>query len=452
MGKLFGTDGIRGVANTYPMDVETAVAAGRAVAGYFRSEKQARIPILIGQDTRLSGDMIAHAVSAGICSAGLNVFMLGVVPTPAVAYLTRKAGAPAGIVISASHNPFWDNGIKLFNSNGYKLSDEEENQIERLMETRTGSDGQPAIGSIQIGALRSPDAAVSSYIEFLVQFVAELSLKGMKIVLDCANGATFETAPPVYRKLGADVTTLYCEPDGININAKCGSQYPRKLAQTVVARGADIGLAFDGDGDRLIAVDESGHILTGDQIIAICAGHLYGSGQLVNNTVVTTVMSNMGLGRAMKAMGIELVISPVGDRHVMQEMLTHDAVLGGEDSGHIIFHDGHTTGDGIMAGLRLIHAMVSADKPLSALAGIMTVFPQELINVDVSSKPELTSIPKIVDAIHSVEDALADEGRVLVRYSGTQSKCRVMVEGPTPERTQAYCRQIADVISDCLGS
>jgi phosphoglucosamine mutase len=269
----------------------------------------------------------------------------------------------------------------------------------------------------------------------------------MKIILDCANGATFKAAPLLFSLLGADITAMFCEPNGTNINAACGSQFPEALAQAVVAGRATIGLAFDGDGDRLIAIDEAGAILTGDQIIAVCAKHLKDSGKLKKNLVVTTVMSNLGLHRALGELNIQLETSQVGDRHVMRMMHEHDAVLGGENSGHIIFRDEHTTGDGLMAALRLIDAMVCAQKPLSEMARIMDVFPQELINVEVLSKPDLQSVPQIIDAIRSVEKALSDEGRVLVRYSGTQSQCRVMVEGPTVDSTRKYCRQIADVVS-----
>ncbi len=450
MGKLFGTDGIRGVANVYPMDVKTAVAAGRAAANYFRTGNQNPKPIVIGQDTRLSGDMIAHAVGAGICSAGLDVSFLGVAPTPAVAYIARTGGAAAGIVISASHNPFGDNGIKLFNSKGYKLSDKEEDHIEALMGESSPAGSQSIAAPAQIGRVRPFDHHLCEYNDFLKQSLPEADMAGLKVVLDCANGATFDVAPRLFREMGADVISLFCTPDGTNINAECGSQYPQVLADTVKKQGADIGLAFDGDGDRLIAVDELGNVLSGDQIIAVCAGYLKAGGKLSNNVVVTTVMSNMGLHQAMREMGVRLVTTPVGDRHVMSEMLQRGAVLGGEDSGHIIFHDRHTTGDGLMAALRLIHAMTSAQQSLSALSRVMTVFPQVLINVDVASKPDLDTLPQIVDAVRRVEKILGDQGRVLVRYSGTQSKCRVMVEGPTLEETDAYCRQIADAVGECL--
>lgn len=444
MGKLFGTDGIRGVANIYPMDCETAFAIGRAVAGHFRaSEDKGRI--LIGQDTRISGDMLAQAVGAGICSAGMDVALMGVLPTPAVAYLTKTEGAAAGVVISASHNPFSDNGIKLFNPDGTKLSDQTEESIEGRLNSKSKT-----IAPHQIGYFRLTADAAKRYLDFLASSVS-ISLKKMTIALDCANGATYQVAPDLFQKLGARVIPMFCQPDGVNINRNCGSQHPEKMARAVVQNKADLGLAFDGDGDRLIAVDETGTVLSGDQIMAVCANDLKTKGKLKNNAMVSTVMSNMGFRLAMKQMGIDLHTTQVGDRYVMQAMLARDAILGGEDSGHMIFRDKHTTGDGIMAALRLIDAVQTAGRPLSELARIMKIFPQELINVDVCSKPDLDSKPKIMMAIEAVEKQLGDEGRVLVRYSGTQMKCRVMVEGPTKEVTADHCRRIAAVIQQSLG-
>lgn len=441
MGKLFGTDGIRGVANVYPMDVETAVAAGRAIARYFGSDGGVNGVICVGQDTRLSGDMLAQAVSAGICSAGMNVSLLGVVPTPAVAYLTHANGAAAGVVISASHNPFEDNGIKLFNSEGYKLKDQEEVDIEALMEK-----GARKIAPRQIGHTLAFENVNAQYLGFLQGIIPDLNIEGLKVVVDCSNGATSYFAPELLNRLGAMVFPIYCMPDGTNINDECGSQHPEKLSQQVKEQKADLGLAFDGDGDRLIAVDETGVVLTGDQIMAICARDLKTKGSLKHDRVVSTVMSNMGFRIAMKKLGVELFTTQVGDRYVMQEMIAQDAVLGGEDSGHMIFRDQHTTGDGIVAALHLMDAMQSADLLLSEFSKVMTVFPQVLINVDVQSKPDLNSIPEIGESIKAVEAQLGDQGRVLVRYSGTQLKCRVMVEGPTLELTHKYCNQIVDVV------
>ncbi len=450
MEKLFGTDGIRGVANTHPMDVETAVMAGRAIAYHARSGDDEKNLIIIGQDTRLSGDMIAQAVGAGICSAGLNVSFLGVIPTPAVAYLAAQNRAAAGVVISASHNPFADNGIKVFDGHGYKLSDQAEYQIEALMQ-KGPSETIFKAAPHGMGQIRSMKNSSARYIDFLRDSVPQLTLKGLTIALDCANGATFEVAPELFRRLGAKVIPISCSPNGININDHCGSQHPQAMATCVVENRADLGLAFDGDGDRLIVVDEIGSVLTGDQIMAVCAHDLKSKGCLRNNTVVSTVMSNMGFHQAMKSLGISLYTTQVGDRYVVQEMVARDAILGGEDSGHLIFRDKHTTGDGIMAALRLLDAMQSAARPLSRLAQIMTVFPQILINVDVHSKPDLDSVPEIGAAIHKVGKELGEQGRVLVRYSGTQPQCRVMVEGPTKERTLACCRQISEVVRRVLG-
>lgn len=447
MSRLFGTDGIRGRANIYPMDGYTAFSAGKAAAAHFRKiEKTGHI--VIGRDTRISGDMLVQAVAAGICSAGVNVQHLGVIPTPAVAFAAAQTGAAGGVVISASHNPFDDNGIKLFDSNGCKLSDHAEDQIEAMMqapELERSSAKAEQIGQIVDGA-----PARDRYVRFLLNSSACKSLRELTLVLDCANGATYEAAQDLFQRLGARVTALYCQPNGININDQCGSQHPETMAKEVVRQNADIGLAFDGDGDRLIAVDEKGRVLSGDQIMAICANDLRQKGLLKNNLVVSTVMSNIGFGKALQSLGIDVVATQVGDRYVMQEMLERDAVLGGEDSGHMIFRDRHTTGDGLLAALRLIEAMQSAGQKLSKLSEIMTVYPQELINVTISDKPALDTIPQIVEVIESVESKLSDQGRVLVRYSGTQLKCRVMVEGPTPDETRAYAQQIAEVVRSAL--
>ena len=449
MDKLFGTDGVRGVANLFPMDVETAMAIGKAVAGYFWDPSRiTKGHIVIGQDTRLSGDMLAQAVAAGACSVGVDVSFLGVLPTPGIAHATVATGAMAGVVISASHNPFEDNGIKIFDARGYKLFDEVEAQIEAII-----SNGKKAraAGSLQIGRVRQGDDAQAHYIDFLIQNLKGCDLKKIRIAVDCANGATFEVAPELFKRLGAMVFSMGCDPDGTNINHLCGSQHPQRLAQLVIEKSADLGLAFDGDGDRLIAVDEKGRVLTGDQIMAIIAKDFHERGTLKNSAVVATVMSNMGLRAALQQMNIELLTTQVGDRYVLQKMLEADAVLGGEDSGHMIIRNAHTTGDGIMAALHLIEAMQRAGQPLSKLSEVMTIFPQKLINVDVKSKPDLTTIPEIGRAIAQAENSLGDKGRVLVRYSGTQNKCRVMVEGPTREQTDALCGKIAVAIQRMIG-
>jgi len=449
MNKLFGTDGIRGVANIYPMDPQTALAVGRAVALYFDPRGgPLGAHVVIGQDTRISGDMLAQAVAAGVCAAGMDVVLLGVMPTPGIARLAAASGAAAGIVISASHNPYEDNGIKIFDGSGFKLSDAAESEIENLiLNGNVGGKGP----SGRIGRVKKMPDAGGQYLKFLLEAVPGLSLDGMTIVLDCGNGATHAVAPELFRRLGARVTPMFCDPDGVNINDQCGSQYPQQMARVVVAQGADLGLAFDGDGDRLIVVDETGQVLSGDQIMAICAADLQRKGLLAHNVVVGTVMSNTGFHQALRQMGIQVHATQVGDRYVMQKMLAEEAVLGGEDSGHLIFRDVHTTGDGLMAALRLLDAVRTAGRRVSELAGIMTVFPQELINVDVGGKPDLDSVPAIVEAIAQAQSALGDQGRVLVRYSGTQNKCRVMVEGHTRKVTRELCLKIAGVVKKELG-
>ena len=409
-----------------------------------------RPKIVIGRDTRISGPMLASAVMAGICSMGGDVIDVGIIPTPGVAYLTRSEGAHAGIVISASHNPFQDNGIKFFKGDGYKLSDAEEADLEDLI---IGDDLQRSAESIQqTGRIQSLDKGVEQYTRFLQKtFKLSSECKMVKLVLDCSNGATSHMATALFKSLGFSTKALFIQPNGENINDGCGSQHPEKMAAAVVQDQADLGLAFDGDGDRLIAVDEKGNILTGDQIIAICALFLNKHKQLTNKTVVSTVMSNIGLGVALQREGIQHVMSNVGDRYVMQEMLAHKAIIGGEDSGHIIFLDHHTTGDGMLAALQLIQVMIDAGKPLSELAKAMTVFPQVLLNVEVTSKPKISTIPEIQAIIQSTEKDLNGEGRVLVRYSGTQPMCRVMVEAPTDDAAERYANTIVEVIAKQLG-
>jgi len=448
MGKLFGTDGIRGVANQYPMTPEMAVTIGRAVAAIFKGDdKQSKI--VIGKDTRISGDMLEHALTSGVCSMGVDAYLTGILPTPGVAFMTSSIGANAGIVISASHNPYYDNGIKIFKGNGYKLCDEEESQIEKLVFNQSIASTSKSVRDT--GRVYKMGDAVMAYGNFLKQTVSEsFCFKGIKIVMDCSNGATFEVAPAIFTQFGAKVTTLSVTPNGKNINDNCGSQHPENLKEIILKNGAHIGLAFDGDGDRLIAVDEKGTVVTGDQILAVCAKFMKQKGLLKGNQVVSTVMSNMGLGQALKKIGIKHITTAVGDRYVMEKMVSSGAVLGGEDSGHMIFLNYHTTGDGILSALRLIEAMIEESKPLSELCKIMTIFPQVLINVNVVRKPDLKNIPNIKDAIKSVERALGEKGRVVVRYSGTQPMCRIMVEGPTINATKKYCRQLADIVKETL--
>jgi phosphoglucosamine mutase len=393
--------------------------------------------------------MFESALISGICSMGVHAISVGVIPTPGIAFLTSNMRADAGIVISASHNPMQDNGIKIFNSDGLKLPDEKENLIEELIFFNNMHKLHPA--PKELGKLSRMDDASGRYVDFLKQtFPQDLNPEGMKIVLDCSNGATYRVAPAAFTELGVDVTTVFDQPDGKNINLNCGSQHPEALAAEVLRQKADAGFAFDGDGDRMIAVDEKGIVLTGDQALAICSVILKKEGKLTNNLVVRTVMSNLGLSVAFRKLGIDSVFANVGDRYVLEEMLKRGAIIGGEDSGHLIFLQHHTTGDGLITALQLLAAMKKEGKPLSELASIMTVFPQGLINLDVKRKPAIETVPEIMAAIKQVEEKLGDKGRVLVRYSGTQNMCRVMVEGPTKEETQSYCRQIADVVSKSL--
>jgi phosphoglucosamine mutase len=449
MSKLFGTDGIRGEANRYPMDANTAFAVGQAVVSVLKKPGHTT-KVIIGKDTRLSGYMLESALESGVTSMGGVPYLVGVLPTPGIAYITESMRADAGMVISASHNPYQDNGIKVFSGAGFKLSDAQEEAIEELMLGGKLPEMVPA--PHDMGRAYRLDDATGRYIVFLKNtFPRSLSLEGMKIVLDTANGATYRVAPETFTELGADVTVIHNTPDGLNINENCGSQHTDDLKKAVVESGAAVGLAFDGDGDRLIAVDEKGNEITGDQILVICAKMLKDEGRLKNDLLVSTIMSNMGLSVACKKYGFKNHAAKVGDRYVLEDMQRLGGVLGGEESGHVIFLDHHTTGDGLLTALQLLAAMLKAGKPLSELAKLMDVFPQKLINVDVKSKPPIDTVPAIVEAIKQVESDLGDQGRVLVRYSGTQNMCRVMIEGPTAEVTEKYAQQLAEVVKTAIG-
>ena len=452
MKRLFGTDGIRGVANLHPMTPEMAVAIGRAIAAYFRTDSSRRV--VIGKDTRISCDMLECALAAGLSSMGADACLCGVIPTPGVAAIAARLGACAGIVVSASHNPYADNGIKVFDGNGFKLSESVEQVLEEriLKESQRSCVGYGSVShSSVVGRCDAIMDALDYYGDFLVNVVPDLSLDGLRLVLDCSHGATFQAAPDVFSRLGAEIFVLSDKPDGININDGCGSQHPAALRKEVLKHKAHAGFAFDGDGDRVIAVDETGRVLTGDQALAVCAVHMKQARRLVGNRVVATVMSNMGLKIALKKQGIHLSLAQVGDRYVMEMMKSEGAVLGGEDSGHTLFLDRHTTGDGILSALQLLESMRSASKPLSELAGIMSVFPQILINVPVSEKPDIATVAEIQDMVEQVESRLGDEGRVLIRYSGTQPLCRVMVEGPSQKETRTFAEQIAEKVRVSIG-
>jgi len=449
MGQLFGTDGIRGEANRYPMNAGLAFSVGQAVT-YLLKRPNRSPTIIVGKDTRISGYMLESSLEAGITSMGGISRLVGVLPTPGIAYITQSMRADAGIVVSASHNPFQDNGLKIFGGDGYKLSDDQEDVIEDLILNNKLSELLPT--GQDIGKAFRLEGVNGRYIVFAKNtFPRHLSMEGMKIVLDTANGATYRVAPDTFTELGASVEVIHKTPNGVNINDKCGSQHTEVLREKVVESGAAIGLAFDGDGDRLIAIDEKGREITGDQIMVICANILKREGKLKNDLLVTTVMSNLGLTVACKKYGFRHHASKVGDRYVLEDMKKLDGIIGGEEAGHMIFLDHHTTGDGIIAALQLVAAMVKEGKPLSELARMMDIFPQKLINVDVKSKPEISTVPQVMVVIQKIERELGDEGRVLVRYSGTQNMCRVMVEGPTRAVTEKYCREIADTVKSVLG-
>ncbi len=450
MARLFGTDGMRGTANMPPMTAEMVLDIGRAAAYICRRQSGRRPRIIIGRDTRLSGSMLESALAAGICSMGVDVILLGPMPTPGIAFLTKSIRADMGMVISASHNPYQDNGIKIFSRDGFKLPDADEDEIEALIASERSKEGRPT-GS-EIGWAKRIEDPAGRYIVFCKRtFPEDLSLEGMRIVLDCANGATYRAAPAVFGELGADIEAIHCEPNGTNINERCGSQHTEDLKARVLELRADVGLAFDGDGDRLIAIDETGVELTGDHIVVICARMYQERGRLQNNLVITTVMSNFGFLAALKRLGIEHGASKVGDRYVLEMMKEKGAVIGGEPSGHMIFLNHHTTGDGIVSALQLLSCMRRSARRLSELAGVMTLAPQKNINVDVSRKPPLEELPEVQQAIRAAEHELAGNGRVLVRYSGTQAMCRVMVEGPTEEQTGLLAQRIANTIGKLLG-
>ena len=448
MGRLFGTDGIRGEANRFPMDAGTAFAVGQAITQVLKRNGHAPV-IIIGKDTRISGYMLESALESGVTSMGGMAYLVGVMPTPAMAYLTESMRADAGVAISASHNPYHDNGLKVFSGTGYKLSDEQEAEVEALV--IGGGLPQMVPPPRGMGRAKRLDDALGRYVVFLKNtFPRGLSMEGLKVAMDVANGATYKVAPAAFVELGADVTVIHNTPNGLNINDGCGSQHTQDLQRTVRATGSAIGLAFDGDGDRLIAVDERGTEITGDQILLICARMLQAEGRLSQDLLVTTVMSNLGLRVACERYGLRHHAAKVGDRNVLEDMIALGAVLGGEDSGHVIFLEHHTTGDGILTALQLVAAMLKEGKALSELSAIMEVFPQRLINIRVARKPDLETVPEIQDAIAAAEADLGTQGRILVRYSGTESLCRVMVEGPTVQTTDKWAEDLAQVVRAAL--
>jgi len=444
MGKLFGTDGIRGVANIHPMTTEMAMQVGRGTAFIFKNQKK-RHRIVIGKDTRLSGYMIENALVAGICSMGVDVLLVGPLPTPGIAYITTSMRADAGIVISASHNPFQDNGIKIFSGSGFKLPDQLENKIEELIFSDQTASLRPT--AQEVGKAFRVDDAVGRYVVYLKNsFPKEQSLEGMRIVLDCAHGAAYRVAPAVFEELGAKVIPLGIDPNGENINFQCGSLHPQVVSQAVKEHGADIGISLDGDADRAIFSDELGNVVDGDQILSLCAYDLRKANRLKKNTLVATVMSNLGLDLAMKERGIKVVRTQVGDRYVVEEMGRGGYNLGGEQSGHLIFLDYNTTGDGVLSALQVLAVMKREEKKLSEMATLMKTFPQVLLNVPVPKKRDPQQIPEVASLIKKIQKKLSDRGRILVRPSGTENLIRVMAEGENARDISAYAEEIAECI------
>ena len=446
--KIFGTDGVRGLANLAPMDPETALALGRAIAYVFKGKGGRHHRIVIGKDTRLSGYMIENALSAGICSMGAEAIFLGPMPTPGIAFITQAMRADAGVVISASHNSYHDNGIKFFDHNGYKLADEIEIKMEALLQEDSLKKGATHEG---VGRAYRVDDAKGRYIEYLkTTFPKHLSLEGLKIVLDCAHGAAYKIAPMVFEELGAEVIALSVQPNGININENCGALHPQALQKAVQEQKANIGFAFDGDADRLVVVDQDGEILHGDVLLAIFARFLNEHGKLAKRSLVATVMSNIGLELALREQEIGLIRTSVGDRYVIEAMRQEGFNLGGEQSGHIIFNDYSTTGDGILAALQLMAVLREKEKSLAELAKGIIIFPQVLLNISVKNRRDLNDLPSLMKLQKQIESHLGKRGRLLIRYSGTETLLRIMIEGENLSQIQNYAAEIASEAKACL--
>ncbi|HEX4639607.1 MAG TPA: phosphoglucosamine mutase [Chthoniobacterales bacterium] len=455
--KIFGTDGVRGVANIEPVTAETALKLGRAAAHVFTQLNPRTLPegarpkIVLGKDTRLSGYMLENALVAGITSLGVDVLIIGPLPTPGVAYITRSLRADAGIVLSASHNPYEDNGIKFFRHDGYKLDDQIEAQIEDLVFTGKIDNIRPTAG--KIGRAARIDDALGRYVEFAkTSFPRKMSLDGMRIAVDVANGAAYKSTPCILRELGADVAIVHNQPNGMNINDGCGSTHPEEIQRAVELSGADIGITHDGDADRVLLCDENGEIVDGDEILAIAALDLLKSGLLREKTLVATVMSNFGLDETIGANGGQVVRAKVGDRYVIEEMLGRNVNLGGEQSGHIIFRDFTTTGDGIISALQILRIMHERGEPLSRLKTCLKKYPQAQRNLVVKSKPPIEDLGEVVKLRDEVERELAGKGRVLLRYSGTESKIRLLIEGQDSDKIDKHANRIADAIQSAIGA
>jgi phosphoglucosamine mutase len=455
--KIFGTDGVRGVANVEPVTAETSLKLGRAAAHVFtqlnprKNPEGTRPKIVLGKDTRLSGYMLENALVAGITSLGVDVLIIGPLPTPGVAYITRSLRADAGIILSASHNPYEDNGIKFFRHDGYKLDDQVEQQIEQLIFAGEIDSIRPTAG--KIGRAARIDDALGRYVEFAkASFPRGMSLEEMHVAVDVANGAAYKSTPCILRELGAEVTIAHNEPNGTNINAQCGSIYPEEIQRLVKETGADVGITHDGDADRVLLCDENGEIVDGDEILAIASIDLLRSSRLEQNTVVATVMSNFGLEEALATQGGKVVRTKVGDRYVIEEMVQRKLNLGGEQSGHIIFRDFTTTGDGIISALQILRIMHKTGQPLSKLKTSLKKYPQAQRNLFVKEKPPLAELAAVMKLVDEIEKELSGKGRVLLRYSGTEPKIRLLVEGREFGKIDKHADRLADAIQNAIGA
>jgi phosphoglucosamine mutase len=445
--RFFGTDGVRGVANREPITAETVLKLGKALArALLESSNEGERRILIGKDTRISGSMLEMAMAAGICSMGLDVLLAGDIPTPAVAFLTRDLMCCAGVVVSASHNPFEDNGLKFFDAQGFKFDDQRELDIESLLVSESIDSDHSIVH--QLGRVSRVEDGSARYLVFLKTSIPKgLNLKGLKIVLDCANGAGYRVAPQIFQELGAEVVPLFASPDGRNINLNCGSLHPEAMTMEILKSGADFGVALDGDGDRAIFADENGATVDGDQIMGMVSLDLFERGLLKHDTLVATVMTNLGLEVAMKQKGIRLVRTTVGDRYVVEAMLKDGYNFGGEQSGHLVFFDYSTTGDGILSALQVASIMKRTSKSLSSLTGWIKKFPQILHNIPIKVRVNFSEVPAVRKVIEDCEKRLGDSGRILIRYSGTQSLCRVMVEGEDQKLVQNVVQEVSDALA-----
>ncbi len=454
--KIFGTDGVRGTANVEPVTAETALKLGRAAAHVFKKRvPQARgggrHKIVIGKDTRLSGYMLENAIASGILSMGVDVLLIGPLPTPGVAYITRSLRADAGIVLTASHNPYEDNGIKFFRDDGYKLDDSIEAEIEELVFSGQIENIRPTAG--EIGKAVRIEDALGRYVESVkAAFPKGMTLEGMRIVVDTGNGSTYKSTPCVLRELGAHLTVFNNTPDGTNINKRCGSMHPEVMCQAVRAVGADVGISHDGDGDRVLLCDEQGELVDGDDVLAITSLDWLTRGALAKKTLVATVMSNLGLDHTLKNAGGQVVRTQVGDRYVIEEMVAHDYNVGGEQSGHMIFRDYTTTGDGVISALQVLRIMMDKGRPLSELKKVCTKFPQIVLNVNVKSKPDWSTLSDVQSMVQQVEHTLGKDGRIFLRYSGTEPKARILIEGRDQKQITHFAEEIADRIKAKIGA